>query len=107
MCLQGIGNMDMPTRCVLDLLTQQQVRTCAAQHISCRAVASERVREVRALAFNLFKQALAVMVTDEERAPITRDSGREPGLCQERLRFARALGKELWFTEAQAGRPRM
>jgi len=40
--------------------------------------------KVRALAFNLFKQALAVMVTDEER-----------------LRFARALGKELWFTEAQ------
>ncbi|CAE7661363.1 dfa3 [Symbiodinium sp. CCMP2592] len=40
--------------------------------------------KVRAPAFNLFKQALAVMVTDEER-----------------LRFARALGKELWFTEAQ------
>ncbi|CAE7176698.1 dfa3, partial [Symbiodinium necroappetens] len=40
--------------------------------------------KVRAPAFNLFKQALTVMVTDEER-----------------LRFARALGKELWFTEAQ------
>ncbi|CAE7036031.1 NLRP5 [Symbiodinium natans] len=40
--------------------------------------------KVRAPAFGLFKQALAVMVTDEER-----------------MRFARALGKELWFTEAQ------
>ena len=67
-------------------------------------MASER--EVRAPAFNLFKQALTVMVTDEElQSPVTVAGSR--GLCQERLRFARALGKELWFTEAQAGQPRM